>query len=138
MKQVSTYRAQQEKRSLFYLGAGLFAVALVCAVCLKLVLRSEQSFYWLLSLPFLFLAMGCGLRKVLLSVKQQKTLVNVYLLLKIGKILGLVAACLIYIILLQIELAYFLPVFFVFYLFYLVWETKYIFRYEKTLRMEML
>lgn len=125
-------------RSLYRLGVGLFVMALAAFVLFKHILMTEQSLYWLVTLPILFLGMGYGMQKALRWVSVEKYLVNFYLGLKVTKIICLILILLAYIFLFQVDWTFLLPMFFAFYLLYLVWETRFLFRYERSLKTKML
>jgi hypothetical protein len=131
-------KAMLGNKYLFHLAMGLLLLTLVGFASLRYLFAIKSSLYWLVSLPFFFFAMGYGMRRALQAISAERYLVNVYLILKITKILCLVAIALVYIFVFHVAFSLFLPIFFSFYLLYLIWETRFLFRYEKNLKTEML
>lgn len=127
----------RDTKHLFHLAAGLLLVAAGGFMLLRHFFGIREP-YWLVPMPLLFFAMGYGMGKVLRLVPAERYLVNVYLVLKVMKILCLVLVALAYAFVFRVDMILFFPMFFSFYLLYLVWETRFLFRYEKSLKTEML
>lgn len=99
--------------------------------------QTEEYIYWYLVIPLFFGVSGYALIKVLrfYFIHNEKHLVNVYLVLRVIKIICIIALIVTYLFILEKEhTRFFLPVIIGFYVIYLVWETKFFFGYERKLK----
>lgn len=128
----SAYYRKKLLQLILWLGAGM----IVGVLLLGQFLPEGESLAWFPVIPVYFGVMGYVFVKVLKSCfpHQEKNLVNVYLLLRVAKIFCTLALVVVYLLLLDVPLYFFLFSIAVFYIIHLIWETRFFFSYEKSLK----
>ncbi len=117
---------------ILWLGIG----ALVGLVALWLTMPAGESVSWFPVIPVFFGILGYVFVRILRACDpyRQKNLVNVYLLLRVIKMLCTLALVLVYGLFLDVPLHFSLTAVAVFYILHLIWETRFFFSYEKQLK----
>lgn len=124
------------RKFLLYLFIGIIVCSLGCVSYLAAKVPNAITYF--LPIPFLFLIMGVILNLVLEHSRHvdDKRLVTIYLALKVAKFLLIIIMLFAYAFLLKM---YAVKMFFmigVFYITYLIYETGYFFKFEKSLKNE--
>ena len=123
------------KRFLVILTVAMGILSLIGGVIVyKLVPR--ELFLWYLGIPLFYYAMGLAFGEVLRRINRETNakLLNIYLILKVSKIIFTVILMILYIVLIDEYDRVFVITIGIFYMAYLILESKFYFDFEKSLK----
>jgi len=123
------------KRFLVVLTVVMGIVSFIGGIIVYFVLPKEL-FFWYLGIPIFYYMMGLALGEVLRRINKESNdrLLNIYLMLKVAKIIGTVMFMLLYVMLIDEYDREFVITIGIFYLIYMILETKFYFDFEKSLK----
>ncbi len=133
-----TLSCNSNQKALAKLIVMLVSLSVLGFFFLEQVSHDRGYMLWLVLLPVFFCLIGYVSIRVLnylQSARKEKYLVNAYLLMRGVKLFSLIALiCFVILLLENLNVKHFLVTLVVFYVFHLVWETKFFFGYEKSLK----
>ena len=123
------------KKFLILLTVVMGIVSVIGGIIVCFVLPKEL-FLWYLGIPLFYYMMGFALGEVLRRVNRESNdrLLNIYLMIKVAKIIGTVMFMVLYVMLIDKYDREFVITIGIFYLIYMILETKFYFDFEKSLK----
>lgn len=123
------------KRFLAILTVVMIILSIIGGVIIYNVVPHEV-FGWYLGIPLFYYLMGLAFGEVLRRINKEtnKKLLNIYLILKVSKILFTVILMVLYVVLIDEYDKEFVITIGIFYMAYLILESKFYFDFEKSLK----